>query len=214
MNSTGENSGLEKISLAEALQWDFFSRISDRQELKNLANHNPGLTIYKAVLHYQREHFMFMYNRPHRRGEIVFMLENTHNDVLLHTKPFFPNGVYRLLSGGINMGEAVAETLHREVYEETGFHVDNGQCIALIFFIIKHESLSMPFLTFLYRCNGITGEPVVHDHSENISGFRWVAYNELNHVYRQLLELPEDWKDWGVFRALPHKIFYDILCNC
>jgi len=214
MKSTVEKSGLVKSTLAEALQWDFFSRITDRPELDALLKNNPELQVYKAELDYQHDHFMFMYNRPHRRGEIVFMLENLNRKVLLHTKPFFPKGVYRLLSGGINMNEAVAETLNREIFEETGFHVDNGQCIALIFFIIKHESLSMPFITYLYSCKGITGEPVVHDRSENISGFRWVTHAELKHVYRQLLELPEDWKDWGVFRALPHKVFYDSLCNC
>lgn len=211
MSSANQNGALEKITFSEAMQMDFFSSIIDREEMENLVRGNPALQIYKSVLPYQREHFLFMYRRPNRRGEIVFLLENANKEVLLHTKPFFPNGVYRLLSGGINISEAVAETLRREVYEETGFEIDYGYCIAMIFFTFAYKTLSMPFISYLYCCPDISGNPVVQDTSEKISGFRWVTHKELDDIYRQLLNLPDDWKDWGVFRALPHKIFYDTL---
>ncbi len=212
MCAVQQYSVFEKVTLSQVLNTDFFSRVIDNHELDWLARQNPHLLVYRATVPFQRQHFMFMYNRPNRRGEIVFLLENEQSQALLHTKPFFPNGVYRLLSGGINTGEAVEETLHREVFEETGFKINNGICHALIFFTLQYDTLSMPFVTYLYHIRGVNGAPVVHDKSEKISGFCWIDIKDLDDIYRQLLQLSDNWQDWGLFRALPHKIFYETLC--
>ena len=58
-----------------------------------------------------------------RRGEVVLAICHGGNKVLLHTKSFYPDGVFRLLSGGIRPDESVENALLREAREETGLDV-------------------------------------------------------------------------------------------
>ncbi len=54
-----------------------------------------------------------------RRAEVVFAIQTPTNQVWLHTKANYPDRIYRLPSGGINLAEAVEAALFREVEEET-----------------------------------------------------------------------------------------------
>ena len=63
-----------------------------------------------------------------RRAEICYVMHrgDPADGVLLHIKRFYPEGAFRLPTGGIHLGEAVIETLSREIYEETGLTVGDG----------------------------------------------------------------------------------------
>lgn len=200
---------LRKISLKQALNDSFFHQKLDGQELMNLQNEFPGFPVYSTDINFGKHHFNYFNNKKDRRGEVVVLLENLDDLLLLHTKPQFPNGVYRLLSGGIDYKENVKDGLAREVFEETGFHFDQFKFAGLILYKFLNGQLSMPFISYLFIIKGINGEPAVQDKSENISGFKWIPRHELNTVYDQLLDVPENWKDWGQLRAIPHKIFYE-----
>ena len=47
------------------------------------------------------------------------MIRRRNGLYLVHTKAFYPQGVYRLLTGGIKPGEPLLEALAREAQEET-----------------------------------------------------------------------------------------------
>ncbi|MCS7179708.1 MAG: NUDIX domain-containing protein, partial [Anaerolineae bacterium] len=54
-------------------------------------------------------------NNGDREGEVVLLLRRADGSLLLHTKTFYPDGVYRLPSGGIRRGEKVLAAAAREV---------------------------------------------------------------------------------------------------
>ena len=149
-----------------------------------------------------------------RRGEILFALTRADGSVLLHTKYSYPDGVYRLPTGGIDWGEPVAETFHREVQEETQLPVRDERFIGVLSHSFTHDGKDVPFVTYLFHAADIEGEPEPYDQSEGISDFRWIAPAELADVASQLRDLEEDEEgrsDWGVFRAAAHDMLLEYL---
>ncbi|PZW24014.1 NUDIX domain-containing protein, partial [Thermosporothrix hazakensis] len=59
-------------------------------------------------------------------------IRRPHDRLLTFTKTFYPQGVYRLLTGGVEFHETVLEALHREVYEETGLQASVERFLACI----------------------------------------------------------------------------------
>ncbi len=200
---------LLKISLEEASSNPFFQTLLNAEELRQLHDQNPRFPVYFIEINFGKHHFFYFKNKTDRRGEVVVMPVNVRNLVLLHTKPQFPNGVYRLMSGGININEPLYDGLAREVFEETGFHIKQSKFIGLALYKFLYKQQSMPFISYLFKIDGLDKEPVIQDKTENISGFKWIKQGELFNMYQQLLDMPQDWKDWGLFRAVPHKIFYE-----
>jgi len=143
-----------------------------------------------------------------RRGEVVLAVQRATKEVLIHTKVFYPPGVYRLPSGGVSWGEAVSDALDREVYEETGFTTCDKQLLGLVTYDFQDDEWSVPFVSYVFLLTGIEGQPSTHDEGERISDFRWVPVSELSAVAVTLRSLPEDLpdrRDWGRFRALVHE---------
>ena len=204
---------LRKISLNQAVNDSYFQQKLDSEELLNLQKQYPDYPVYHVEIDFGEHHFNYFNGKKNRRGEVVVLLQNLQDRYLLHTKPQFPNSIYRLLSGGIRYNESLDSGLAREVFEETGFHFTRSKFIGLVLYRFIFGRLSMPFISYLFTVNGINGEPSAQDKSENISGFKWVEKHELGQVYRQLLTVPEEWKDWGLLRAIPHKIFYENYVN-
>ncbi len=149
-----------------------------------------------------------------RRGEILFALTRPDGSVMLHTKHFYPEGCYRLPTGGIDWGEPVAETFHREVQEETQLEVNNERFIGVLSYSFSDGKDEVPFVSYLFHVADVEGDPVPYDESEGISDFSWIAPAELTTVARQLRELDDDEqgrRDWGFFRAVAHEMLLENL---
>ncbi len=146
------------------------------------------------------------YTKQDRRGEVVFAIQNSHGQLLLHTKPVYPNHVYRLPSGGIKEDEAVLAGLFRETYEETGLKPVGIELISVILYEFEHNSSKIPFSSYVFLMTTEGQKPQVQDSTEDISGFKWVEKDELDSVVQELQQLPNQrWQDWGEMRALAHE---------
>ncbi len=139
-----------------------------------------------------------------RRAEILAVVVAPSGRVLVHTKRFYPTGVYRLLSGGIGTGELVEEALQREIFEETGQRVKGACLIGVLRYTIEHGNTRVEFASYVYRVDVEDERVEVNDVEEEIDDFRWIWPVELREIREALLHVPEEWKDWGVFRALGH----------
>ncbi len=199
--------GLEIIDPMTIVDNSIFTPKLDAKELKKLQFNFPDSVFYITQFEIDNGYFQFLINKQDRRGEIVFGLENIQSQLLLHTKTQFPENVYRLLSGGINANEALIPSLEREVYEETGFVYSDYSFLGAVFYLLTHKQEKLPFVSYIFNIKDINGEPVVHDKSENISGFKWVDRNEITNTFEKLVTLSDDWKDWGKVRAYPHLFF-------
>lgn len=202
---------LEKTSLNTILQSDSYSTIAWQNEIHDL-NHTYGpAAIYVSSLkmgaeYFSRWHYV-RFEKKDRRGEVVFAIQNDHERFLLHTKPFYPDQVYRLPSGGIKEDESVLDSLYREVFEETGFTPITIKLNSIIFYQFKHQQSSIPFSSYVFVVRVDGQHPQVQDEDENISGFEWIAMTRLQHVIEQLYNLPRPrWQDWGQMRAIAHEV--------
>ncbi len=149
--------------------------------------------------------------KSNRRGEVVLAIQRPDGQVLLHTKPFYPPGTFRLPTGGVYPGEAVLAGVAREAEEETGLDVTVERFVAVVEYEFHHDRRRLPFVSYVFLTRAGAGIPVVHDPNEQISGFRYVSPAEIRQVAAQLRALPPDWSDWGAFRALPHDLVADAL---
>lgn len=119
-----------------------------------------------------------------RRAEICYVMHRgaPADGVLLHIKTFYPEGAYRLPTGGVHVGEAVLATLKREVYEETGLTVgeENGQVhverfLGVLAYELQHRTLgAASFATYHFLVQMPAGALLIpQDPEESIGGWQW-----------------------------------------
>ncbi len=146
-----------------------------------------------------------------RRGEIVLVVPRPENRFLLHTKPFYPDAVYRLPSGGVNAEEAVDAAARREAYEEMGFEATLARFIGVVENVFTMDGAKLTYPSYIFVTQPTTEPPRVMDPDERIAGFRDVPLETLGQVAEKLDALPPDWQPWGHFRATPHALVVDVL---
>jgi NAD+ diphosphatase len=69
---------------------------------------------------------------PHfpRSDPVVIMLVTHGNKALLGRSPGWPEGMFSLLAGFVEPGETLENAVRREVFEETGIHVEKPRYLA------------------------------------------------------------------------------------
>jgi len=139
-----------------------------------------------------------------RRGEVALVAVRPDGHVLLHTKAFYPEGAFRLPTGGILPGETVLDAVAREAEEETGLALPIAGFIGLLRYEIAAGADVLPFATWLFRLAAPDADPSPQDASEQITELRWIEPAELPRVARALRALPPAWAAWGAFRAPAH----------
>ena len=145
------------------------------------------------------------------RGEVIMVIVRPSGNVLLHTKVFYPTGVYRLLTGRVLWPDDVEQTLHREVREETSLEVNVERLLGLIDYQFHWNGKALPFVSYVFELHEIGGELCCIDTDEGITEFRDTTINELSRVARQLEQLEPRWQDWGNFRAVAHYMVQTLL---
>ena len=145
------------------------------------------------------------------RGEVVMVILRPNGKVLLHTKDFYPRGVYRLLSGRVLWDEKVEEALRHEVHEETGLDVRVEQFLGVIEYEFRCRGNRLPFVSYVFQLRELGGELCCRDDQEGISDFREATVGELSSVAEELDNLVPRWRDWGNFRAIAHRLVGEIL---
>jgi 8-oxo-dGTP pyrophosphatase MutT (NUDIX family) len=146
-----------------------------------------------------------------RRGEVVMVVPNEQGRIWLHTKSFYPEGVFRLMSGGLDAGEKPHRAMQRELAEETGLKTKIDRCLAVITYTLAADELTLPFVSYVFLTNPAVGLPKLMDSKEAITQFQAVAVAELPAVARQLRSLKGEFADWGIFRAVAHQVAWQQL---
>jgi 8-oxo-dGTP pyrophosphatase MutT (NUDIX family) len=154
-----------------------------------------------------------MNQKKPRRGEVVMVVPNEQGHIWLHTKSFYPQEVFRLMTGGLERGEAPHKALRREVKEETGFKVKVQRCLAVITYTLLAQEIELPFVSYVFATTPTNGQPQPTDPSEEISHFKAVPIPALTETARELCSLTGEFADWGVFRSIAHEVAYAQLLN-
>ncbi len=146
-----------------------------------------------------------------RRAEVGMVIVNPSGQVLTHTKPFYPAGIFRIPTGGVGRDERVLAALRREVWEETGLEAQVRRLLAVLEYRFTDGVSEVHFATYLFLLQSNGGAPRLHDEQERISGFGHTDAAGLRRIAEQLESLPPDWSDWGRFRAVAHRVAAETL---
>ena len=153
--------------------------------------------------------------RPARVAEVVPVIQRRDGRVVTMVKANYPQGVYRLPSGGIHKGEPILDALLRETYEETGLHVTVRRFLAIVRYqVIVATGRTGRFTSYAFLVEG-DGPLQPMDPNERIADFHEVRLDDLRGMADFLYNLrangENDWNDWGRFRSVVHRVVADVL---
>lgn len=149
-----------------------------------------------------------------RTAEVIFALRRPDGTFAVQTKAFYPDGVYRLMTGGVKPREDLVEAVRREAWEETGQRVEVERFLATVRSLFEHDGETIAFDSYLFLVSDDGQELAPADESEEIGDYQFVTLGEMLAVADQLESLDEDWIDWGRFRAAPHRLLIELLGGC
>ena len=173
----------------------------------------PGVRSYVYQVTQETCRYWEMVRRK-RDAEVVMLLRRHSGRYIVHTKAFYPKGVYRLLTGGIKPGEDLVAALEREMAEETGLDTSVERFLGILDYRFVHQKRSIAFRSYLFalveRGSNVLAS---NDPKEAISGYREIPLAELSDLASDLEALSPDWLDWGRFRAAAHRFIVEALTS-
>lgn len=154
-----------------------------------------------------------------RFAEICMVVRRPSGRLLVFRKPFYPAGIVRLMTGGVEDGESILRALLREVHEETGLSVNVARFLAASAYLTDGCPQFASFAFLLDETGGTLG---ALDEDEQVEFFREIAVAELLAIAGELEQLPNEYNtaldaeipDWGRLRALNHRLVYQALREC
>lgn len=187
-----------------------------QRELADLATRYGSPLVVEAPI---ADDFDDPIRRRDRYGEVCMVVRRPNGRVLLSIKTFYPRGAYRLPTGGIHDGEPVYDALMRETHEETGLETAVERFLARISYRPKPAGAAPLFHTFAFLLKETAGTLGALDLSEQLEDWREIEVSELPAVANTLDDLRTtsthdiggDWRAWGKFRAVVHRVVYDAL---
>jgi 8-oxo-dGTP pyrophosphatase MutT (NUDIX family) len=151
-----------------------------------------------------------------RRAEVCMVVRRPGGRLLVFRKPFYPAGIFRLLTGGVEPRESIQGALLREVNEETGLTIRVERFLAASTYVGDDRP---QFASFAFLLDEISGTLGALDPHEQVEAFREIDPSQLLEIAGQLEQLPHqhhpvlntDVHDWGLFRALNHRLVWQAL---
>ena len=143
-------------------------------------------------------------------GEVIMVLPRPGGKVLVSSKYFYPEGVFRLPTGGINPIESPEEAFERETWEETGLVASIERKIAVIVHHCTNGSDRIDITSHVFLGSETSATPEPKDARERIREFMEVDARGLLVIADQLRGLFGRWQGFGRFRADAH----DLVAHC
>jgi ADP-ribose pyrophosphatase YjhB (NUDIX family) len=157
-----------------------------------------------------------------RIGEACMVIRRRSGNLLTFRKDIYPQGVMRLLTGGVNPGERIEDGLLREVSEETSLEVAVRRFLAMIVYRTPQTPPdSHAFLTFAFLLDELGGDLTPQDPEERVEAYGETTVAGLYELATYLEGLDDhldraiggSWRAWGIFRAVVHRVVADQLAN-
>ncbi|MGI6294850.1 MAG: NUDIX hydrolase [Armatimonadota bacterium] len=171
------------------------------------------MRVLRTIVRVDEDYFDYMAARKGSRSEVVMILPRPAGKVLTLTKKFYPDGLYNLPSGRMEVGESYREAFAREVAEETGLDATFESVIGRIDHTITCDKGQMNFTSYLILAAESSLVPRPSDSSEQIAGYRDASADDLRALAQQMKSLHGKWRSFGRFRATALEFTADSLAK-
>lgn len=135
-----------------------------------------------------------------RRGEVVFCVIRPNGKIITTTCEEYPQGIYRIPTGGIGHNEDIVKAVFRETMEELGLHTEVFKFIGAIKIRFEHQGDHVMFYSYLFILKETGGRLLVDASDDEISEVKEVDIDGLEQVVNSLGSITGRWSDWGKFR--------------
>ncbi len=161
-----------------------------------------------------------LWQKRRRTAEVCMVIRRPSGKYLTFRKTFYPPGIFRLLTGGVEEGEEILAALWREAAEETGLNLEIERLLAFVWFYGTDDADGPHrFLSAAFLLREIGGRLAAIDAEERVDAFAEADVDGLREIARQLQALPDEftrdfeetWQEWGAYRAAVHHAVIDAL---
>ena len=141
-----------------------------------------------------------------RAEEVIFVVRRAPDELLLVNKTIYPGETYRLPTGGVEAGETPRQAALREIYEETGYEVEEAGLLGVVDYDLRRPGRDeAPFVSYVFVADVDQDQTPHAAHTGEIDGYRWQPVTALGETAGALRQLPDDWASWGRFRAVSYE---------
>ncbi|NIX79409.1 MAG: NUDIX domain-containing protein [candidate division Zixibacteria bacterium] len=105
-----------------------------------------------------REYQNLLDSQKHNRSHDVTIFIRKDDKWVVNAKPWYPEGLYRIPSGGIRPDESLAAGAQREAFEETGSRIDILRYFLRIFVRFYSDNRSVDWVSHLILTDWKAGE--------------------------------------------------------
>ena len=130
-----------------------------------------------------------MISRSTARGrahDVTFVIRSEADLVVIVRKPQFPQGAWRIPSGGIDVGESFEDGVKREALEETGLAIELTGYPLVAASTFTHAGEEIPWTSHVVTAFSAGGELAPRDRVE-IEDARWASMAELTGPIAEVL---------------------------
>jgi ADP-ribose pyrophosphatase YjhB (NUDIX family) len=115
-----------------------------------------------------------------RAHDITLFIFND-GKLLFNAKHFYPEGLFRAPSGGVNRDETIELGAKREAYEETGVEIELKRYLARIdvrFFNRENKNEQIDWTSYVFSAKFVSGEIAPQD-TDEIREAKWIKPDEI-----------------------------------
>lgn len=135
-----------------------------------------------------------------RRGEAVFCVIRPNGKIIAITCSEYPQGIFRIPTGGIGHNEDIIEAVYRETMEELGLVASIEEFGGVIRISFEHENESVMFYSYVFILRETSGRLLEDASDDEVSEVREIGLGELEGIVGELYNIQGKWRDWGKFR--------------
>lgn len=135
-----------------------------------------------------------------RRGEVVFCVTRKNGRIISITCNDYPEGIFRIPTGGIGYEEDIVSAVYREVKEELGLEVQIDEFAGVVRIRFEYEEEHVMFYSYIFLLSEKGGRLLLDASDDEISEVREATLEELSEIVDALANIKGKWSDWGKFR--------------
>lgn len=192
------------------------NRFNDKEFMELCQRLNAEPHIEEVTINYENKGFFNKIKKSvekDRRGEVVFCVRRPNGKIIVVTCNEYPDGVFRIPTGGIGHEEDIIQAVYRETEEELGLKVDIESFAGVLKIKFENSGETVMFYSYLFILREKGGKLLADAIDDEISEIKELDVDGLRQVGEALLNIKGKWSDWGRFRYETTMAIYRYLTN-